>query len=257
MSQFFLGEVFSDGNYDAQFGGQGSRSPARRRPGSSDVGVGVSPLANGEFLEVGEVTLQNGTSEIGLKRFLAAGVLDQTFGNAGTILIPGFASQILTQPDGKILVSGTADLGAGPQFSLVRINPNGTLDTNFGTGGTVFGPAGSGVGGRLALLASGEIVQAGGTGSDSLVLYAANGQQDSSFGSGGLVHVGLERVGIDDRSRGQDSRGGTRSRFHLRRRPDQPRRLLRYNVRSQRHHHGRQPRDIGRRGHCDSRRRLR
>jgi uncharacterized delta-60 repeat protein len=46
---------------------------------------------------------------------------------------------VLVQPDGKIIVGGSASTAAKTpaQTALARYNPNGTLDTSFGTGGTV------------------------------------------------------------------------------------------------------------------------
>ena len=55
---------------------------------------------------------------------------------------PGLAavpSSVVIQPDGKIVVAG----GAFPlftflgNFEVVRYNPNGSLDTSFGSGGIV------------------------------------------------------------------------------------------------------------------------
>src|SRR5947209_5284063 len=67
----------------------------------------------------------------------AAGTLDPTFGSAGRALSSlGFASAFATcmavQPNGKLLVGGRANTGAGNDFLLARFNANGTLDTSFG-----------------------------------------------------------------------------------------------------------------------------
>jgi len=52
-----------------------------------------------------------------------------------------FARAVLVQPDGKILVAGSARQGqirfAPIQGALARFNANGTLDTSFGTGGKI------------------------------------------------------------------------------------------------------------------------
>ena len=52
-----------------------------------------------------------------------------------------FARAVLVQPDGKILVAGSARQGqirfAPIQGALARFKANGTLDTSFGTGGKI------------------------------------------------------------------------------------------------------------------------
>src|SRR5687767_11533787 len=77
----------------------------------------------------------------------AAGDLDPTFGNGG-IAAPDlgqtfFVRDTLIQPDGKILSIGTtpavqANNGSyNSPFMLVRHNPDGSLDSSFGSGGVV------------------------------------------------------------------------------------------------------------------------
>src|SRR5262249_8529281 len=76
-----------------------------------------------------------------LPRYSAAGALDPAFGSGGlaTIDIQGFgdrASAVALQPGtgGKILVAGYAGARKGLDFGIVRLNPDGTLDTTFGGG---------------------------------------------------------------------------------------------------------------------------
>lgn len=73
----------------------------------------------------------------------APGDLDTTFGGTGKIrtLVGGGADAgeaVVRQTDGKIIVAGTSENGSEwNNFSLVRYNANGTLDTTFGSGGKV------------------------------------------------------------------------------------------------------------------------
>ena len=80
------------------------------------------------------------------------GLLDSTpgdqFGPNGTVRtdfgLPtdlGLASDdtvtdLVLQPDGKIVAGGTAGRTGAKVFALARYNVNGTLDPSFGTGGT-------------------------------------------------------------------------------------------------------------------------
>ncbi|HEX9527594.1 MAG TPA: hypothetical protein VF951_08845, partial [Streptosporangiaceae bacterium] len=62
--------------------------------------------------------------------FAAAGGLDPTFGNGGKVLtaLGGGADQgAVLQPNGDIVIGGTT--------GLIRLLPNGSPDTSFGTGG--------------------------------------------------------------------------------------------------------------------------
>jgi Domain of unknown function (DUF5122) beta-propeller len=98
-----------------------------------------------------------------------------------------YAKLLAVQPDRKIvLVTGRRDLS--------RRNAEGSLDTGFGSGGTVrcgttpswAGPGFSGV--RVSVGAT--LLAAGGAGGCGLVRYLPDGGLDPSFGDGGMVDVG-------------------------------------------------------------------
>ncbi|QDU21945.1 Ig-like domain-containing protein [Urbifossiella limnaea] len=80
-----------------------------------------------------------GAAAVRVQRFNADGTPDSTFGTGGTVTTPlpdgGFPvpSDVVVQPDGKILVGGKYAQGTGTAF-LARYNANGTLDTTFGAG---------------------------------------------------------------------------------------------------------------------------
>lgn len=126
----------------------------------------------------------DGRGDMLLARFNANGALDSTFGSGtgyvrldvdGTTTVTweqGF--DVAIQPDGKIVVAGTEVFtgyppGVVPVWNQVvaRLNPNGTLDGTFGTGGfkVVAPPAGpenySFLGQSMALAADGSIIVAG------------------------------------------------------------------------------------------------
>lgn len=74
-----------------------------------------------------------------LARFNVNDSLDATFSDDGITVSP-FGGDILDlvraielQPDGKILVAGSA----GSSFAVVRYNPDGSLDTSFDQDGIV------------------------------------------------------------------------------------------------------------------------
>ncbi len=149
-----------DGSLDSSFGNAGKVLSS----------VNISPNAatvqtDGKILVIG----QRG-SDFALGRYNANGSLDSGFGNAG-ITITDFNSRLDTanalslQPDGKIIVVGSsrADASSNPDFAAARYNQNGTLDSGFGTAGTVLTDfnAGSDVANAVLVQSDGKIVLAG------------------------------------------------------------------------------------------------
>jgi uncharacterized delta-60 repeat protein len=89
------------------------------------------------------------------------------------------ANAVLVQPDGKILVGGTARQGQlrtnNPQrAALIRLNADGTLDTTFGNGGQVLS-AGFANLSALGLDAAGDIFTL-----PSYAEFSPSGQPDAS-----------------------------------------------------------------------------
>ena len=135
--------------------------------------------------------VSSGNADFALARYNPDGTLDRSFGG-GIVLtdIRGHEtiSAVVVQDDGKIVAAGgTARPRTVPSedLALARYNPDGSLDTSFGGGGTVFTDFGGiEVAADIALQADGKIVVAGGGG---LVRYNAYGTLDTSFGFGGRV----------------------------------------------------------------------
>ncbi len=134
--------------------------------------------------------------------FAAAGDLDPTFGTGGKVynLPTNFmpAEDVAIQADGKLVLAGST---LGPDntqnFAVVRLNPNGSPDTGFGTNGLVGIPFDTNfneMGIAIVVQTDGKIVVAGsvqlGTaGWDfGVVRLNSNGTIDASY-SGGKVKV--------------------------------------------------------------------
>src|SRR5260221_8812952 len=127
-----------------------------------------------------------------------AGALDTTFGTGGIVTGPvsGEEASIAIQSDGKLVVAAPVVLGADTDFGLVRYNPDGTVDTTFGSGGIVqtdfnhhFDFAES-----VLIQPDGKIL-AGGFSNDNrgtnfaLARYNTDGTLDPTFGNGGRVET--------------------------------------------------------------------
>lgn len=134
-------------------------------------------------------------------------VFDYSFGGDGIVTAApgpnndGKSSDILLQPDGKILVAGkTLQPTSEEDFLLLRYNTNGTPDNTFGTGGVVItavSNAAEGIG-DILLQPDGKILALGYngmTGSTCIVRYNSDGSLDNTFGTGGIVNWDLTGVG--------------------------------------------------------------
>jgi len=130
----------------------------------------------------------------------AAGDLDGSFsgdGKAVTDFTPGqdWASAVVVQPDGKIVVAGESGYGKGARFGLARYRANGTLDPSFGGDGKVTTNLTTGIDFAydMALQADGKIVVTGEAGYLSrdprigVTRYNLDGTLDGSFGGDGKV----------------------------------------------------------------------
>lgn len=134
-----------------------------------------------------------------ISRFLPDGNLDAGFASGGILTEPTnsqanyFAVKLL--PDGKILTGGRRWNQGRYDLLIGRLNPNGTKDTSFGTGGqTVYSStSGSIEGFTLALSPTGHYFLAGTyklpTESQprmALASFLTNGTIDAGFGAGGI-----------------------------------------------------------------------
>ncbi|HEX5122717.1 MAG TPA: delta-60 repeat domain-containing protein [Rhodanobacteraceae bacterium] len=113
---------------------------------------------------------------------------------------------LAVQGDGKIIVSATVANGASDDIGVLRLNSNGTLDTNFGTQGQTIVPFDGGgtntdVATSVLLQPNGRIVVCGqasgdntsGNGNDfGIVRLTATGAPDSTFSGDGKATVGFD-----------------------------------------------------------------
>lgn len=144
-----------------------------------------------------------------------AGTLDASFGGGVGIVttpIDHMAFAMAIQNDGKILVAGGGN--SGQAATVVRYNTDGSLDTDFGTGGIAALPAGSNelsIANDLAIDGDGKIVVAGIGSNGGFFRVAAarlnsDGSLDTSFGSSGIFYspftsngsYGAQGVAIQD-----------------------------------------------------------
>ncbi|MFI5529403.1 calcium-binding protein [Kitasatospora sp. NPDC051853] len=182
----------ADGRPDTTFG-TGGTVVTDFGTGGADSGLAVALQSDGKIVGAG-----HRGGEFALARLNADGGLDTTFGTGGTVAT-GFgtiAYGLAVQPDGRIVAAGYTGFTAF-DFGLARYHANGSLDTTFGTGGTVvtdFG--GYETAYDVAVQPDGRIVAAGSGGAGfGLARYQANGTLDTTFGTGGKVLQGGSGTG--------------------------------------------------------------
>jgi uncharacterized delta-60 repeat protein len=141
-----------------------------------------------------------------LARLDELGNLDGSFGWGGVVQHPlsqpAFAARMDLTPEGRIVVAGPIvpdDAAATAQMAVARLNADGELDTNFGTGGWTLT---SGIASVLGVRAAGDqtitvagyapVINARGvqTGTATLIShYTAQGQPDTRYAAKGVVTI--------------------------------------------------------------------
>jgi uncharacterized delta-60 repeat protein len=106
--------------------------------GKSDVANAAASISNNQFVVVG-YTENDSEKDFFISKFNVDGSIDSSFGNNGTV-ISDFSESIdsgiqhVVLNNGKIVV---AVQSSHKNFNLIGFNPDGTLDTTFGTNGKV------------------------------------------------------------------------------------------------------------------------
>ena len=201
---FTLARYDPDGSLDPSFGTGGM--VASEVGGTISRGRALALQPDGKIVVVGYTWIGLGLNywDFGLARYNPDGSLDVTFGTDGVVttdFVGGFdaAEEVVLQPDGRIVVVGSAELIPGNfvsrDFAVARYNTNGSLDTTFGNGGKVTSPLGEiDSASSVVVQPDGKIVAGGGgalTIDFALVRYNTDGTLDPTFGSGGMVTTDL------------------------------------------------------------------
>lgn len=125
-----------------------------------------------------------------IKLIAQPGTLDNTFDKDGIVTThfgeDAFASGMIIQPNGKIVVTGYSK----SKFILTCYKSNGQLDSSFGNKGTVESSLSQWIKpNAIALQSDGKIIVCGhyGGGYSALARYDSSGVLDRSFGIDGLI----------------------------------------------------------------------
>jgi uncharacterized delta-60 repeat protein len=188
---FALARFNPDGSLDPSFGDGGRVTTDFT---SLDEGNAVVVQPDGKIVVAGQILPGQNTRRFALARYRPDGSLDPSFGKGGKVVSiegdagqRGGASALVLQTDGKLVAGGAP-------FNLVRFNPDGSVDTTFGSNGATDAAFGSRYATLLAAARqpNGEIVAAGavqdGVNFDfGLARWNVDGTLDRNFGNGGVV----------------------------------------------------------------------
>jgi uncharacterized delta-60 repeat protein len=160
-----------------------------------DVGKSVAVEADGKIVVAGYAGVGS-ADQIALVRYDVDGNLDKSFNGTGKIITAVGdgdckAEGLALQSDGKIVVAGYSFNPIGKnraEFTVLRYNVDGTLDTGFGESGKVTTDIGrnSDSANSVAMQGDGKIVVAGdtfapGNNDFAVARYNTNGTLDTTF----------------------------------------------------------------------------
>jgi uncharacterized delta-60 repeat protein len=199
--------LLSNGQLDPSFGSGGKVTTDVT---FGDQGSAVAIQSDGKIVVAGN-TDDGSLLQFLVARYLPNGSPDGAFGVGGVALtdIGGERAQaeaVLLDPDGRIVVAGSAVIGGDYKIAVARYEDDGSLDESFGMGGIVVTDvAGEGVANGIVRQNDGKLVVAGtrygnlsfNTSDVVLVRYTDTGSADGAFGAGGIVTRDLG-PGIDD-----------------------------------------------------------
>lgn len=141
---------------------------------------------------------------LGMVRYNSNGTIDSSFGVGGVVvsnLIPYGAKDVDIQPDGKIVVAGDSyTAGTLFDFAVARFNSDGSVDSNFGTGGVVsldYGVHHNDSLSEALIQPDGKIVAVGSSyainnqayNDITLTRFNSNGTLDTNFGTNGWARA--------------------------------------------------------------------
>lgn len=191
-----------DGAPDTTFGTNGSVT-LTFGPGSTETVTALVRLSDDTLVAAGEGPGGSGQQTMAAFRLTKDGQPDTTFSDDGLVIVNfgqsyATARAAVLQTDGKLVLAGYY-YPSGQAVALARLNTDGSLDTDFGSGGTATPDLGAAWNGHWAngvvVQADGSIVVAGGLQPADfnlahdlyLARLQADGTLDTTFGNQGVA----------------------------------------------------------------------
>ena len=197
---FAVVKLNSTGSLDTSFGNAGI-TLIDISGNSRDTAFALQLDSSGNIY-VGGFSNANGSDDIAVVKLNSLGSLDSSFGNAGIALIDisgnsgdaAFALQL--DSSGNIYVGGFSDANGSDDIAVVKLQPNGSLDTSFGNAGiALIGVSGDGATSLqldgLGNIYVGGVSDANGSNDFAVVKLNSTGSLDSSFGNAGIALIDI------------------------------------------------------------------
>jgi uncharacterized delta-60 repeat protein len=210
-----LTRLLPDGGIDPAFGGGTGRVVNLcSLPVGSDARA-MHLLANGKIVIAGTLSAAS-VRDFLVWRLLADGSCDTSFGEFGITLIPfdrggdnlDYANALAVDDLGRIVVVGSVDFdGPDVDMGVVRLTPDGALDTSFSGDGKATisfdiagfdddAAQGVAIDGNGRILVAGRAFDSSGGGYDfAFARLMDDGSLDSSFGVGGRLAISFDLGG--------------------------------------------------------------
>jgi uncharacterized delta-60 repeat protein len=198
----------TSGNSDTDFGVRGDGIVVTPIGASNDFANSLAIQDDGKIVVAGDYRESSDKLNIALVRYDPNGAPDNTFGVNGIVKrsigsVNDFVFSTVIQDDGKIIAAGSSAIFNDYDFTLVRFNANGSIDSTFGINGIVTTP----IGDEDDIVVSAVLQTAGGSDSKivaagntfvgvnenfALVRYNLDGSRDNTFGTNGIItgHTG-------------------------------------------------------------------
>ena len=186
----------SNGFLDNTFGTNGIVTTAVVN--SEDYAASITLQNDNKIVAAGS-SFNGNDHDFALVRYNINGTLDNTFGPNGIVITDiknsdDLATSIAIQNDNKIVAAGYSFNGNDYDFAVVRYNPNGTLDSTFGTKGIVTTSISNAddYASSLAIQIDNKIIVAGSSFNEkdfAMIRYNPNGTLDNTFGKNGIVNI--------------------------------------------------------------------
>ncbi len=191
---FALVRYTVSGTLDTAFGVQGIVTTAMgTNARAAASAIAIQP--DGKLVAAGSSSEGMYNSFLVLARYTTTGVLDPEFGVDGIVTTPvgmtGGASAVALQPDGKIVVAGSGQMGA--YMIVARYTITGSLDTGFGTTGMVtLSPGNFTSASSVVIQPDHKIIVAGVSGGQiTIVRLDPSGLLDTTFDSDGIAQTSV------------------------------------------------------------------
>jgi uncharacterized delta-60 repeat protein len=124
-SAFGLTRFLANGSVDTAFG---TPTTTFFNTGNGTIGRTVAVQPDGKIVLAGQAASGNSTTfDVAVARYETNGNLDTAFATGGKLLVDFFAgtdagADVVIQPDGKIVIAGSARNGSFTEFALMRVN---------------------------------------------------------------------------------------------------------------------------------------